>query len=58
MEDTHDESLRWIEQENPSLFDHLMEKKNRRAARRRAIRRAAIVVGVVFVALVVYVLVS
>jgi len=57
-EEAPDEGLEWIEKEDPAFFDRLTKKRNRRAARRRIVRRVAIVVGVVFVALVVYVLVS
>ena len=40
------------------LFDHLMEKMDRRVARRRTLRWVALLVGVVFVALLVYLMVS
>ena len=51
-------SLRWIEQENPVLFDYLMERMDHRVARRRTLRWVALLVGVVFVALLVYLMVS
>ena len=53
-----DKSLRWMEQEHPALFDHLMEKMDRRAARRRAVRRIGVLVAVVLLALLVYLAVS
>ncbi len=57
-EDPIAESLRWIEQEHPALFDHLMEKMDQRAARRRTVRRVGIVVAAVLLALLVYLMVS
>ncbi len=57
-EDPGAEGLRWIEEESPRLFDHLMEKMDRRVARRRTLRWVALLVGVVFVALLVYLMVS
>lgn len=57
-EDTLDKGLRWIEQENPALFDHLIEKMDRKAARSRTVRRVALAAGVVFVALLVYLIFS
>jgi len=52
-----DKGLRWIEQESPTFFDHLMEKMDRRAARRRTVRRVGIVVAAVLLALLVYLIV-
>ena len=52
------QSLRWIERESPALFDHLMEKMDRRTARRRIVRRFGVLVGVVLLALLVYLMVS
>ena len=51
-------SLQWMEQENPALLDHLMEKMDRRAARRRTVRRVGMLVAVVLLALLVYLMVS
>ncbi len=52
-EETLDKSLRWMEQEHPALFDHLIERMDRRAAKRRTVRRVAIVTSVLmFIALV------
>ena len=56
-EDTVAEGLRWMEQENPALFDHLMEKMDRRAARRRTLRRVGVLIAVVLLALLVYLMV-
>ncbi len=57
-EDTVAQGLRWMEQESPTFFDHLMEKMDRRAARRRTVRRVGILVTVVLLALLVYLMVS
>ena len=51
-------SLQWMEQENPALLDHLMEKMDRRAARRRTLRWVGMLVAVVLLALLVYLMVS
>jgi hypothetical protein len=55
--DSVDKSLRWMEQEHPVLFDYLMEKKDRRAARGRTVRRVSVLVAVGLLALFVYLMV-
>jgi hypothetical protein len=45
-------------QENSELFDHLIERIDRKAARRRTLRRIGVLAAVVLLALIVYLVVS
>ena len=51
-------SLRWMGQENSELFDHLIDRMDRKAARRRTLRRIGVLAAVVLLALIVYLVVS
>ena len=56
IEGTFDTSLRRMGQENPTLFDYLIERKDRRAARRRTVRWVDVLVHLVLLALLAYLL--
>ena len=53
---TFGETLRRMAQENPPLFDHLIEKMDRRAARQRVFLWVGALVALVTMALLVYLL--
>jgi hypothetical protein len=53
-ENTLDKSLRAMKQENLTLFDYLIEKVERKAARRRTVRWIGVSVVLVFTALLAY----
>ena len=57
IEDSLDKSLEWIEREDPALFDHLIEKIERRAARRRILRWIGVLTASASLALLAYLLV-
>ena len=45
-----------MEHENPTLFDYLIEKMNRRAARQRTVRRVGVLAASALIALIAYML--
>lgn len=55
-EDTLDKGLQWIEQENPALFDHLIENMDRKAARLKTIRRIGVLAALVLLGLLAFLL--
>ena len=56
IEESLDKSLRWVERENPTLFDHLMERMDRKAARLRTIRRIGVLAALVLLGLLAFLL--